>query len=274
MRSFLAVVAVSASATAFVVPARRHALTRRAAHDDGDTITQLIDAKEAELADADAVTTTKTTTTMPNYVDQANYFDGDRPAPAWELAQTNFLKQGATILGQVAESIGLQKRDPGAVPASLGLVLSNEAVTEAERKREASGGRVDAHPVSRKLYDVGCLFLDTLFDERPIQRFWFLEVIARIPYFSYVSMLHLYESFGWWRGPELRKVHNAEEWNELHHLLIMESLGGNSLWSDRFLGYHVAIGSHLCRRQCGGTLLSQLAFPHRLLLDPQRRILF
>ena len=101
MRSFLAVVAVSASATAFVVPARRHALTRRAAHDDGDTITQLIDAKEAELADADAVTTTKTTTTMPNYVDQANYFDGDRPAPAWELAQTNFLKQGATILGQV-----------------------------------------------------------------------------------------------------------------------------------------------------------------------------
>jgi ubiquinol oxidase len=234
--------AAIASATAFVVPDRRHALTRRAARDDGDTITQLIDAKEAELADADAVTTTKTTTTMPNYVDQANYFDGDRPAPAWELAQTNFLKQGATILGQIGESVGLQKRDPGAVPASLGLVLSNEAVTEAERKREASGGRVDAHPVSRKLYDVGCLFLDTLFDERPIQRFWFLEVIARIPYFSYVSMLHLYESFGWWRGPELRKVHNAEEWNELHHLLIMEALGGNSLWSDRFLGYHVAIG--------------------------------
>ena len=38
-------------------------------------------------------------------------------------------------------------------------------------------------------------------------------------------------------------MHNAEEWNELHHLLIMESLGGNSLWSDRFLGYHVAIAS-------------------------------
>lgn len=35
-------------------------------------------------------------------------------------------------------------------------------------------------------------------------------------------MLHLYESFGWWRGVELRKIHNAEEYNELHHLLIME----------------------------------------------------
>ena len=54
-------------------------------------------------------------------------------------------------------------------------------------------------------------------------------------------MLHFYESLGWWRGPELRKVHHAEEWNELHHLLIMDALGGNTLWSDRFLGYHAAI---------------------------------
>lgn len=83
--------------------------------------------------------------------------------------------------------------------------------------------------------------MDGLFDGRPVQRFWFLETIARIPYFSYVSMLHLYESFGWFRAVELRKVHAAEDWNELHHLLIMESLGGNSKWSDRFLGYHVAL---------------------------------
>ena len=55
-------------------------------------------------------------------------------------------------------------------------------------------------------------------------------------------MVHLYESVGWWRAVELRKVHAAEKWNELHHLLTMESLGGNSLWSDQFRGYHVAIG--------------------------------
>lgn len=39
----------------------------------------------------------------------------------------------------------------------------------------------------------------------------------------------------------MRKIHYAEEDNELHHLLIMESLGGNALWSDRFLAYHAAI---------------------------------
>ena len=34
-----------------------------------------------------------------------------------------------------------------------------------------------------------------------------LEVVARMPYFAYISMLHLYESLGWWRaGAELRRV--------------------------------------------------------------------
>ena len=65
-------------------------------------------------------------------------------------------------------------------------------------------------------------------------------------------MLHLYESLGWWRGPEPRKVHNAEEWNELHHLLIMEALRGI---------------------RCGPTA-SWATTSRLVLLDPQRRILF
>lgn len=56
-------------------------------------------------------------------------------------------------------------------------------------------------------------------------RFWILETVARMPYFAILSVLHLYETFGWWHASELRKVHFAEDWNELHHLLIMESLG-------------------------------------------------
>ena len=63
-----------------------------------------------------------------------------------------------------------------------------------------------------------------------------------MPYFSYISMLHLYESLGWWRaGAEVRKVHFAEEWNELHHLQIMESLGGDQQWVDRFIAEHAAV---------------------------------
>lgn len=32
-----------------------------------------------------------------------------------------------------------------------------------------------------------------------------------------------------------------QEWNEYHHLLVMESLGGDSAWIDRFLGQHSAV---------------------------------
>jgi ubiquinol oxidase len=120
------------------------------------------------------------------------------------------MRQGKGLTRQAAQSLGLKEEDPLRPPNALKVTLSNEAVAAAEDKRIADGGDVGAHPVSKALYDLGCLFLDQLFDERPIQRFWFLETIARIPYFSYVSMLHLYESFGWFRAVELRKVHAAE----------------------------------------------------------------
>lgn len=31
-----------------------------------------------------------------------------------------------------------------------------------------------------------------------------------------------------------------QEWNEMHHLKIMESLGGDLEWGDRFFGQHAA----------------------------------
>jgi len=32
----------------------------------------------------------------------------------------------------------------------------------------------------------------------------------------------------------------CQEWNEMHHLKIMESLGGDLEWVDRFFGQHAA----------------------------------
>ncbi|CAK7351561.1 unnamed protein product [Dovyalis caffra] len=83
--------------------------------------------------------------------------------------------------------------------------------------------------------------LDTLYHDRDYARFYVLETIARVPYFAFMSVLHMYESFGWWRRADYLKVHFAESWNEMHHLLIMEELGGNSWWFDRFLAQHIAI---------------------------------
>lgn len=71
--------------------------------------------------------------------------------------------------------------------------------------------------------------------DRVYARFFVLETIARVPYFAFTSVLHFYETMGWWRKADWLKIHFAESWNELHHLLIAESLGGNALWYDRYL---------------------------------------
>jgi ubiquinol oxidase len=119
------------------------------------------------------------------------------------------------------------------------LTLSNEGIWAREAERE----QVPAPFIIKAPYLVLCRFLDLAFPEnRPIQRFWFLESVARMPYFSYNTMLTVYELLGWWRrGSELRRVHFAEEWNEYHHLLVMESLGGDREWRDRFLAFHSAL---------------------------------
>ncbi|KAK4748096.1 hypothetical protein SAY87_014682 [Trapa incisa] len=91
------------------------------------------------------------------------------------------------------------------------------------------------------LTDTVIKILNALYHDRDYARFFVLETIARVPYFSFMSVLHMYESFGWWRRADYLKVHFAESWNEMHHLLVMEELGGNEWWFDRFLAQHIAV---------------------------------
>lgn len=93
----------------------------------------------------------------------------------------------------------------------------------------------------RMLVGVLVFVINVVYRDRPYPRFYVLETVARVPYFSYLSVLHLYETLGWWRKVDWLKVHFAESWNELHHLLIMESLGGDNFWGDRFLARHTAL---------------------------------
>jgi ubiquinol oxidase len=83
--------------------------------------------------------------------------------------------------------------------------------------------------------------INKVYADRPYPRFYVLETVARVPYFSYLSVLHLYETLGWWRQADWLKIHFAESWNELHHLLIMESLGGADFWGDRLLARATAL---------------------------------
>ncbi len=93
----------------------------------------------------------------------------------------------------------------------------------------------------RLLVGILVFVINTVYRDRPYPRFYVLETVARVPYFSYLSVLHLYETLGHWRQVDWLKVHFAESWNELHHLLIMEALGGGNNPIDRLLARSVAL---------------------------------
>ncbi|CAN4114688.1 unnamed protein product [Withania somnifera] len=149
-------------------------------------------------------------------------------------------------LGNSHESLRYaQSRSSCRVRATLLQENEEEVVVEKSFAPKSfpikDGGEVmESHQITHPPDSV-IKILDTLYRDRQYARFFVLETIARVPYFAFISVLHLYESFGWWRRADYLKVHFAESWNEMHHLLIMEELGGNGWWFDRFLAQHIAV---------------------------------
>jgi len=107
-------------------------------------------------------------------------------------------------------------------------------------------GKQPLHPV---LFHFNCFVIDSVkglidvvYSGRDFQRFFVLETVARVPYFAYLSVLHLRETFGL-RDSEMTqkmRMHYAEADNELHHLLIMESQGGGDDLLDRTFAQSLA----------------------------------
>jgi ubiquinol oxidase len=92
------------------------------------------------------------------------------------------------------------------------------------------------------VYNIICFFYPVTGTNRDFARFYVLETVARVPYFAYLSVMHLRETFGERGLGENMRTHYAEADNELHHLLIMESLGGNENPIDRTLAQTMAFG--------------------------------
>ena len=102
------------------------------------------------------------------------------------------------------------------------------------------------------VYDIICLVYPVRGNERDFARFFVLETVARVPYFAYLSVLHLRETFGERHNGDKMRTHYAEADNELHHLLIMEALGGNKNVIDRTLAQVMAFFYYwyVCDDEC------------------------
>ena len=97
--------------------------------------------------------------------------------------------------------------------------------------------------INTLILDTTIYVLDFLYRGRDFQRFWVLEVIARAPYFAFISVLHFRESLGL-RGEDhvyLMKEHFYQALNETEHLEEMELREGDKYWIDRFFAKHLVL---------------------------------
>jgi ubiquinol oxidase len=110
------------------------------------------------------------------------------------------------------------------------------SATNGEVETIAAATKRPASKMDERIFKFNKILIDTVYElicflypvkgtERDFARFFVLETVARVPYFAYLSMLHLRETFGERDIGDKMRTHYAEADNELHHLLIMESLG-------------------------------------------------
>lgn len=122
------------------------------------------------------------------YTEAVSEGGANLPSSALDLAVKNFQRELQELVkalkGEASESFApeaecaAQARE---VRSKLdALVLSNDAVWQREREREASGGKVDSPLLLLGPYYFLCWCLDAFFEDRPLARFWFLETVRSL----------------------------------------------------------------------------------------------
>jgi ubiquinol oxidase len=170
---------------------------------------------------------------------------GGPPANILKLGSAQFMRNLRAMIGEYTD-------EPDATLTPLQesrqellkqLRLNGTEIWRREEEYKRTFRSTPAPFVIQIPYLAICYMLDVMYEHRYIPaRFFLLETVARMPYMSYIAMLHLYETIGFWRqSADMKRIHFAEELNEYRHLLIMESLGGDQAWMDRFIAQHAAI---------------------------------
>ena len=154
------------------------------------------------------------------------------------------------LAGAAPLTLLLLAATPGAA-LQLGNRLPGRAIRSTVPLAVAPATDDERRALDSRLFSLNVAIVDTVkglidiaYKSNPYARFYVLETVARVPYFAYLSVMHLKETFGA-RDiglSERMRVHYAEADNELHHLLIMESLGGNSSLVDRTIAQTMAFG--------------------------------
>lgn len=136
---------------------------------------------------------------MNNNIDE-RFADYGPPGNILSLGSQQFMRNLNAMIGEYKE----EESNPALTPQQRELQhrLQNELTLDSSAiwDRERARGEVVAPWIIKIPYFGLCYLLDVVFEGRnPFSRFFLLETVARMPYFSYITMLHLYETLGFWR---------------------------------------------------------------------------
>lgn len=168
------------------------------------------------------------TTNRKEVGNDARFRDYGPPGNIFELGSQQFMRNLRAMIGEYNDNDyddGKEKGNDSTTKTSLTdrqrylqaqlqeLTLDTKRIWEREHLR----GPIVAPYIIKIPYFALCYFLDVVFEgKNPFCRFFMLETVARMPYFSYITMLHLYETLGFWRrSADVKRIHFAEEWNEV-----------------------------------------------------------
>ena len=116
------------------------------------------------------------------------------PANVWKLGWAQFWRNLNAMKGEYKD-----EPDRDLSPRQRELQAKLESLTLDSKqiwKREQETG-IEGPWIVKAPYLLMCWLLDVVFEGQNVfSRFFLLETVARMPYFSYIGMLHLYETLG------------------------------------------------------------------------------
>lgn len=153
--------------------------------------------------------------------EDARFMNYGPPGNIFELGTQQFMRNLRAMIGEYSEEVDERRGDLILLTEQQQYLQSQlQQLTLDTKKiweREHSRSPIVAPYIIKVPYYALCFFLDVVFEgKNPFGRFFMLETVARMPYFSFITMLHLYETLGFWRrSADIKRIHFAEEWNEV-----------------------------------------------------------
>ena len=145
------------------------------------------------------------------YVQDERFVDYGPPGNVFSLGSQQFMRNLRAMIGEYKDENDnpkLTDKQRELQSKLQELTLSSDAIWDRERAR----GEIVAPLIIKIPYFALCYLLDVVFEGRnAFSRFFLLETVARMPYFSYITMLHLYETLGFWRRSADIKVSSYTE---------------------------------------------------------------